>query len=121
MDARWWWIVGMIGPLAALALARGAFKWYAERRAPKLSFASQEEVAALEDVFRELMPKVFGFSFDDCFISDQSSLTDFTDKEEELLQLEERIRSLFEVDVSTLPDKRLVTIAKAIAAGNAQQ
>jgi hypothetical protein len=118
MDAKWWWLLGMLGPLGLLAAIRAALTSYADWRAsrgPKLSYASCEQVAALEETFRDFIPKVFGFGFDECFISDESSLTDFTDDPEALREIHARIRALYDVDVAALPDDLLVTIVRWIA------
>lgn len=108
----------MLGPLGALGLVRTALTSFGNRRAsraPELSFASCEQVEALEDVFREFIPNMFGCAYDECFISDQSSLTDFTVDDDELANIQVRLRALYDIDVADLPDDRLVTIVRSIA------
>lgn len=118
MDAKWWWLLGIIGPAGALAVVREIVTSYREWRASRelqLSYAPRDEVEALEDEFREFIPAIFGLEYDDCFISNDSSLSDFALDEEQLAQLAEQIRSVYGVDVTLLPDDRLVTIVAAIA------
>ena len=117
MDARWWWFFGIVGPVGAVALIRAVVTSYNEwraSRAPKLTFASCEEVEALEETFVHFIPSVFGFGYDECFISDESSLGDFTTTEHEMEEFRLRIRSVYGVEVTFLSDDRLVTIVKAI-------
>lgn len=106
----------MIGPLGAFALARTIITSFQEWREPKLGYADTDEVEALEDQFREFIPAVFGFAYEDCFISNDSTLGHFVDDEEQRAQVHERIRSVYGVDATLLEDDRLVTVVAAIAA-----
>jgi hypothetical protein len=117
MDARWWLLIGMIGPLGVMGLVRAIATFYDDRkrsREPELSFVSCDEVEAVEDTLVEILPRLFGVAYDQCFVSNDSDLTDFTSTDEESENVREILRREYSVDVSTLADERIVTLAKAI-------
>ena len=120
MDFNWWWLIGILGPLGVTALVRLAIASYRDWRAsrspaaPALSFAATDQVAELEETFRVVFPPLFGLQFNDCFISDESSLEDFAGFYD-MSDLHSRIHSLYGVSVSALPNDRLVTIVGEIA------
>jgi hypothetical protein len=124
MDQRWWWLLGILGPFGAMALIRGAAdlcnNWKREQRESQFGMAPYEQVLALEEFFETFFPAVLELSFYDCIITDESSLQDFTSEEEETNLLRARIRNIYGIDVTDLPDDRLVTIANAIASARRQ-
>jgi hypothetical protein len=118
MDAKWWWLLGMLGPFGAMAIVRSVLEWRAERRAisePELIFASQDQIMELESVLEELFPTVLGYSYHDCIITDESSLGDFASSEEESERMSDTLASAYGIALSELPDDRLVTVARAVA------
>jgi hypothetical protein len=116
MDAKWW-LLGMLGPLGAMAITRSVLEWRAARRAiseTQLVFASQDQVRELESVLEELVPAVLGYRYHDCFITDESSLRDFASTEDELQRLSDALASAYGIALSELPDDRLVILARAV-------
>jgi hypothetical protein len=117
MDTSWWWLIGIVGPMGVMALARVIGEAYADwknAREPQLALAAWDEVEAVEEILIELLPKLFDVRYEECFISNDSDLTHFTTTDEQ----SERVRALllteYGVDVAVLADERLVTVANAI-------
>jgi hypothetical protein len=112
----------MLGPFGLVGGTRIVINevaaWRERRRQPQLVWGSGERVAAVEDIMADLIPKVFGFSYYDCYISDDSSLTDFEPHHPASRSLE-KIAAEYGIDTAALPDMKLVTIAEAIAASSA--
>ena len=69
---------------------------------------------AAEAILEELIPYLFGFSYWDCLITDESKLGDFEPEypaDVSAAKIEER----FGIQIANLPDYRLVTICSAIS------
>jgi len=104
MDAKWWWLIGMIGPFGVMAFARvagDAYNNWRSAREPHLDIASTEQAEALAPILIDLMPKVLGCEAGDCIITDQSSLSDFANGEEDLERFRENLRSCYGFDAVT--------------------
>lgn len=124
MDPKWWWLIGMLGPVGAMGIVRTCIEAYGNwrrRSEPQLSIASTERVEALTEVLVELLPRIVGHEAGDCIITDQSSLSDFANGEPDLLRFRENVRAVYGIDPDRLPDDRLVTIAEAVAGGGQAQ
>jgi hypothetical protein len=70
----------------------------------------------LEPVFEELFPAVLGHDYHDCVITDESSLGDFAVTEDESDAIRAKLAAAYGIDLSELPDDRLVTVAREIVA-----
>lgn len=116
MEINWWIVVGTLGPLGLIGFVRAsiiAYNDWKAAREPRLTLAPRERVEELESTFVELMPRVFGFDYDDCFITDESSLCHFGGAEYRA-DVAERMLAEYSIDIHSLPDDLLVTIAAAI-------
>jgi hypothetical protein len=116
MAINWIWIVGLLAPLGAPALLRMTMLLIEQRRQsrhPQLIFASQDEVERLAETLREFMPRVLNLRFEDCLITDESSLADF---EPERLTSESlrRIEQIYGIHDADLLDHKLVNICGEI-------
>ena len=76
------------------------------------SMASTDLVEKYQDIAREVMPRILGYEFDDCLITDESSLGDFPEPDEEYLR---KLGVLYGLHPSSFPDLRLVTIFEKVA------
>jgi len=79
---------------------------------PELGFADTTLVEQYQAIAVEFMPKVFGFALEGCFISDESSLSDFPDPDEEYLR---KIGIFYGIHPDELENQKLVTIFRLIA------
>lgn len=79
----------------------------------KVEFASTREIENYDFIAADFFRKVLRMNYYDCFISDESSLWDFHDKETNE-HLSEKIREIYEVDVSDIESGNLVEIFKRI-------
>jgi hypothetical protein len=79
----------------------------------EISYASQEEIAKLEHVADQFFPTILEMAYEDCIITDESSLWDFhsDDTNEEYHR---RIREHYAIDVSGIESGNLVEILKRI-------
>jgi hypothetical protein len=78
-----------------------------------LEYASTERVHALAGVARDFMPKILGYEYDQCFVSDESSLWDFH-HDETNAAYHNKIALLYEVDVSDIENGNLAAIFERI-------
>jgi hypothetical protein len=78
-----------------------------------LEFASAEEIVKYEEFAKEFFPRILGLNFTDCFISDETSLWDFHNDDNNDA-LEQKIGLLYGVDVSDVKSGNLIAIFKRI-------
>lgn len=78
----------------------------------EIVYASTDEIDRLDDLAREFMPKILGYERDACLITDESSISDFTEPHEEYLR---KMGVIYGLHPSELADLKLVTILKKIA------
>lgn len=85
-----------------------------------LQFASTKVIDSYEDLAVDFFEKVIGLSYHDCFVSDQSSLTDFETMNgvHEVDKFKQdtisKTRDVFGVDISDTYDKYLVDVFEQI-------
>jgi hypothetical protein len=115
----------LLGPLVGTAIVgtivivARMIRWMPDMRPgapPPLELASTERVDRVAETARDLMSRVLGMRYDECFISDESSLWDFHVYPSNDAYVE-RIRELYGVDVSDVTDGNLATILERIAIG----
>jgi Domain of unknown function (DUF4111)/Nucleotidyltransferase domain len=80
-----------------------------------LAFASSHLIDRYESLAREFLPRVLDLDYDECFISDRSSLWDFHDGDSNDA-LYRKISDLYGVDVSDVHDATIAGILEKIAA-----
>jgi hypothetical protein len=78
-------------------------------------FASTEEISKYDEFAKEFFPRVLGLNYEDCFISDETSLWDFHNDDSNAF-LEQKIGLLYGVDISDVKNGSLVEIFKRISA-----
>jgi hypothetical protein len=78
-----------------------------------LEFAPTDRVRALEHVARDFMSRVLGYDFDQCLVTDESSLWDFH-CEESNAGVYNTIALLYGIDISDIEDGNLVAIFERI-------
>ena len=79
----------------------------------EISYASQDEIAKLEHVAGQFFPAILKIAYEDCIITDESSLWDFHgDETNDEYHL--RILEHYDVDVSDIQSGNLVEIFKRI-------
>jgi len=76
-----------------------------------LSFVDTSEVDDLEDVASEFFEKILDLDYYECFISDESRLTDFGRDDEETLQ---KINATYGLGLTDLGDGNLVRLFRKI-------
>ncbi|MCH7760390.1 hypothetical protein IIA15_03175 [candidate division TA06 bacterium] len=77
----------------------------------KIKFASSTGVDMLIDISEDLMKRIFGFDSGEYLITDESSLQDFTGVDDmELLDIQTKIREVYDLDVSDIEPGNLVEI-----------
>lgn len=115
-----WW--AMIGTGAtkqdALAKLQERLDAYAQTHAalPRpgtrvpLEFASTSNIEHYEPIARDFLQRVLHLNYDQCFISDQSSLIDFMGGEDYV----ETTRQIYGVDISDIEDGNLVAIFRRL-------
>lgn len=118
-----WWHMRGDGVTMELAIEdlRTKLSAYAADELPRpgtglplqITYASQDEIAKLEHVAAQFFPAVLEMAYEDCFITDQSSLWDFhgDDTNE---KYHRRIVERYGVDVSDIESGNLVEILKRI-------
>lgn len=79
----------------------------------EIGYASRDEIVQLENLAREFFPRVLDLSYDDCFISDQSSLWDFHSARTNA-PYEQKIRDEYGIDASDISSGNLVEILRRI-------
>jgi len=85
---------------------------YFKRRS--LEFACSDRIESHADIARDFFPKVFLLEFDDCFISDESHLSEFYGDPKEQAEIYDRIQHHFGIDPSVLKDDLLISVFEAI-------
>lgn len=81
-------------------------------RPVELTFAATDEIDKLDDLAREFMPMILRFERADCLITDESTIADFPESDEEYLR---RIGVVYGLHPSEFNDLKLITILKKIA------
>jgi hypothetical protein len=77
----------------------------------RIEFAPTTGVDTFREVAEDFMRRIFDFEPGDYLISDESSLFDFTGVEEmELKDIQQKIREIYDVDVSDLISSNLLEI-----------
>jgi hypothetical protein len=77
----------------------------------RIEFASTIEIERFRDVAEDFMKQVFEFDPGDYLITDESRLRDFTGREEDALRdIHQKIRAIYDVDVSDLASGNLLEI-----------
>ena len=79
-----------------------------------VTFGSTQQIEQFNDIAVHFMPRVIGFDRYDCFISDDSSLDDFPEPNEEYLR---KIGVIYGIHPDELTDFKLSTIFRRIAQG----
>ena len=79
----------------------------------KIYFASQENICEIYEEALDFIKKIF--STDAIFLSDESSLRDFTDpKDISIEKVVKKVKRIYGVDVSSIKDKPLFKIVSFI-------
>jgi hypothetical protein len=81
----------------------------------KISYASQEEITKLEHVADRFFPVILEMAYEDCIITDESSLWDFHG-EETNDEYHRRVLEHYAVEISDIQSGNLVEIFKRIDA-----
>ena len=79
----------------------------------EITYASQDEISKLEHVAGEFFPPILEMAYEDCIITDESSLWDFHGDETND-EYHRRILDHFGIDVSDITSGNLVEIFKRI-------
>lgn len=75
----------------------------------KIEFAPTTGVDLLTEISEEFMQKIFGLEPGDYFISDESSLRDFTGLDDGVLNdIRQKIQQTYDLDVSDIPSGNLL-------------
>lgn len=115
-----WWTMTGLGDTKQQAYEhlKSNFKSYKEHNpAPRpgtpvpLSFAATTQVDDLEDVAPDFFEKILDVNYYECFISDESSLTDFGRDDDETLQ---RINTIYNLGLHDLGDGNIVRLLTLI-------
>lgn len=117
-----WWVISGLGKTQQEALEdlRCKFNLYKENneKLPRpgtkvpLKYASTEQVDRYKDIAKDFLEKTLKLNYDECFLSDQSSLWDFyTEMPEEVKKV---IYEVYGVDISDIKDGSLVEIFRRI-------
>ena len=91
----------------------------AERALPRpgtglpLQFASTRHIEAYDDIARDVLKTLYDVDFNECFISDESSLWDF-DERDTLDHAVEVVRDTFGADISDIKSGNLVEVFERI-------
>jgi hypothetical protein len=112
---NWWTMTGLGNTKQeAFQHLKSNFKSYLEYNpAPRpgtsvpLSFVDTSHVDDLEDVASDFFEKILDLDYYECFISDESSLTDFGKDDEETLQ---KINATYGLGLTDLGDGNLVRL-----------
>ncbi len=120
----YWWAMGGYGYSRSEALGTLADNFVRRKRegpplprpgskAP-ITFASADRIRQHEGLAADFVKRVLGLKYEECFISDQSSLWDFHHSESNEA-LHRRIAELYHVDVSDIESGVLADILERIA------
>jgi hypothetical protein len=118
-----WWQMGGLGETRAEALSDFEARFAALRktgtmpprpgRGLPLTFATSTVIEQHEDLCRDLLSQVLDLNYNDCFISDESSLFDFVSSAVDANQLADRIESHYQL---TLPERERLLISDILKA-----
>ena len=120
------WNLGGFGetPTAAVEELKSRFETFRQERPDDvirpgttmpIEFASQEGIERHDETAERFINEVLGFDHSDpVFISDESSLLDFTSTQEEIADYVARTRDVFGVDISDISDGTLLKIFERI-------
>ena len=118
-----WWTMSGTGDTREEALAEleGALRSYREANGalPRpgttvpIQFAPSEQLAGFDDIAREFFPPILHMDFDDCLITDGSSIWDFPVEESEQ-EVANKVMIIFGVDISDIADGNLAAIFRRI-------
>lgn len=115
-----WWAMTGLGDTKKEAYEhlKRNFKNYLEyNQAPRpgtrvpLSFADTSQVDNLEDVAPDFFEKIMDLNYYECFISDESSLTDFGRDDDETLQ---KINTIYGLGLTEMGDGNIVRLLTLI-------
>lgn len=115
-----WWTLTGIGDTKQEAYEnlKINFKNYLEyNSAPRpgtnvsLVFADTSQIDALESVAPDFFEKILDLNYYECFISDESSLTDFGMNDDETLK---KINTIYSISLTSLGDGNLVSLLTLI-------
>jgi len=76
-----------------------------------LLYADTNAIDSLENVAIDFFDKILGYNYFDCFISEESSIIDFGQDEDEVLQ---RINQTYELNLTEIGDGNIVRILTLI-------
>jgi len=79
----------------------------------ELKFATSEQVEAHYEIIADIVRRVIGMDPGDCFVSDESTLWNFHDREDNA-EYHKKIAEFYGVDVSDIEPPTLVEIARRI-------
>lgn len=74
------------------------------------SYASNKRVKSHERLAVEFLQKILNLNYYDCFISDESRLTDFSEEDQFKEDVIKKIKRIYNEDISDIFDKPLVDI-----------
>jgi hypothetical protein len=77
----------------------------------KIEFAPQDRIQSHQSLAREFFSEILDFDYDECFVTDESFVTDFDITPSEA---DRRIRRRYGIDVSDLLDGAIVDVLEAI-------
>ena len=102
-----WWQIGGIGDTREEAFSDFKASLAAVRESGKklprpgtglpIEFASAKIIERHQNLAREFFREILNLDYDECFISDESSLYDFAASEAEAIELASRIESCFQI------------------------
>ena len=118
-----WWQMGGLGETREDAYAdfEARFAMLREAGTPPprpgrglpLTFAASTVIERHEDLCRDLLSQILDLNYDECFISDESSLYDFVASKTEANQLAERIENHYRV---VLPEREKLLVSEILKA-----
>lgn len=77
----------------------------------KISFASTTGIDKYSEISEDFMKKIFDFELADYLITDESSLYDFTSRDNmELTDIQDKIKEVYDLDVSDIKSGNLLEI-----------
>jgi hypothetical protein len=82
-----------------------------------LKFASDERVRRQQQLVVDFMNRILGLQYEECFVSDQSSLWNFHEEESNDF-LNKKVLAVYGVDISDLESALIVDILERIAANS---
>lgn len=94
-------------------------------RGKKIEFAPQIDITQYEDIAVDFMPAILGHEYHDCWLSDESTPSDFFPKDfiggkdtrwgpEAMQEFSRRVQERYGVDISDMDDPYLVEVFQRI-------